>query len=208
MFQIFTFNIRWIPPGFLEKSGLNPMSNLKGPPLIGSKTTIVKNNAVLVIFVNKETHALATDAIRHTVKEGALAGTNDFVGPPSDASWKAWLDLVPLSLIQISHEETVIAKEDPEHSVEVDEDGYMGSLVFIMSCTIIASMQSGNPLFALETLFFIVSNGSVMARESHAQRQTERVCVDFDNLEAWNLERGVGLSPVLIGPEWKHQQKY
>ncbi|KAF7925964.1 hypothetical protein EAE99_005999 [Botrytis elliptica] len=111
------------------------MSNLKGPPLIGSKTTIVKNNAVLVIFVNKETHALATDAIRHTVKEGALAGTNDFVGPPSDASWKAWLDLVPLSLIQISHEETVIAKEDPEHSVEVDEDGYMGSLVFIMSCT-------------------------------------------------------------------------
>ncbi|KAF7933580.1 uncharacterized protein EAE98_003289 [Botrytis deweyae] len=49
---------------------------------------------------------------------------------------KAWLDLVPLSLIQISHEETVIAKEDPEHSVEVDEDGYMGSLVFIMSCAV------------------------------------------------------------------------
>ncbi|KAF7889667.1 uncharacterized protein EAF02_002082 [Botrytis sinoallii] len=81
-------------------------------------------------------YSLGTDAIRHTVKEGALAGTNDFVGPPSDASWKAWLDLVPLSLIQISHEETVMAKEDPEHPVEVDEGGYMGSLEFITSCTV------------------------------------------------------------------------
>lgn len=46
--------------------------------------------------------APATDAIRYTVKESAPAGTNNFVGPPSDASWKAWLDLVRRKCTAIS----------------------------------------------------------------------------------------------------------
>lgn len=30
---------------------------------------------------------------------------------------------------------------------------------------------------------------------------SKRVCVDFEALKTWSLERGIGFSPTLVGPE-------
>lgn len=40
-------------------------------------------------------------------------------------------------------------------------------------------------------------------RKPRTKTNSERICVNFETLEAWNLERGIGLAPVLIGPEWE-----
>ncbi|KAG4027588.1 hypothetical protein MFRU_003g04990 [Monilinia fructicola] len=172
----------------------------------------------------------ANGVLQYTVKESVPVGPNNFVSPPSNESWKAWLDLVRPTLIRVPYEEMVTADEDPEHSVKVEGGGYMGSLGVYHELHCLRRLKlylykehyypniDSNPtekeyeikhlgkqslICAGNTALYTFQWERNSTGKPRTKTNSKRVCVDFTALETWSSGRGIGFSPMLIGPEWK-----
>lgn len=89
---LFVYFIASIPFLFfaLQHTATIPDHQVPAIPYCTCSKAILKALGGLIF----ESKAPANGVLQYTVKESVPVGPNNFVSPPSNESWKAWLDLV------------------------------------------------------------------------------------------------------------------